>query len=213
MTRLVRRAFAAFAILASLAAGPLAGAAGADQGLDGTEAQKFIRTLADQALVLVNDKKISDSDRAERFRGLFVVGFDIPEIGKFVLGRHWKSASVEQQQDFLKSFEDFTVLTWSTRFKDYSGVSFDVQGAAPADDGYWQVDSTIHRTTGDPLPLGWRVHRVDSNWRITDILVEGVSMALTQRQDFASAMQANGGKIEDLLAAMHKKIVELRSGM
>jgi len=211
MTVLPRRAFAALAILAVLLAVPLAGAR-ADQTVDGADSMKFIRTLADQALVLVNDKKISDADRAEHFRGLFVVSFDIPEIGKFVLGRHWKSATPAQQQDFLKSFEDFTVLTWSTRFKDYSGVSFDVLGSAPADDGYWTVDSRIHRTAGDPLPLGWRVHEVDGKWRITDILVEGVSMALTQRQDFASAMQANGGKIEDLLDAMHKKIGELRSG-
>ncbi len=53
---------------------------------------------------------------------------------------------------------------------------------------------------------------VDGQWRITDILVEGVSMALTQRQDFASAIQSSGGTIESLLATMHRKIVDLRGG-
>jgi len=210
MTVLLRRAFAALAIFSVLLLG--AAAARADQGADADDGMKFLRGLADQALALVNAKDIGDADRAEKFRGLFVASFDIPEIGRFVLGRHWKSASATQQRDFLKAFEDFTVLTWSTRFKDYSGVSFEVDGAAPADDGYWLVDSRILRKAGDPLPLGWRIHRVDGHWRITDILIEGVSMALTQRQDFASAMQANGGKIDDLLSAMHKKIDELRAG-
>ncbi len=129
-----------------------------------------------------------------------------------MLGRHWKTATPEQQQDFITAFEDFTVLTWSTRFKDYSGVSFKLEGASPADTGFWIVDSRVIRNQGDPLLLGWRVHQVDGGWRITDILVEGVSMALTQRQDFASAIQSSGGTIASLLATMHKKIDELRAG-
>lgn len=210
MTGLTRRAFAAFTICAAL----LAGTAGAraDQAADAADAQKFINGLASNALILVNDKAMSDKDRAEKFRTLFVATFDLPEIGKFVLGRHWKNATPAQQKDFIEFFEDFTVLTWSTRFKDYSGVSFAIDGAAPADDGYWQVDLRIIRNQGDPLPLGWRIHKVDGNWRITDILVEGVSMALTQRQDFASAMQSSGGSLDALLDAMHKKTDELKAG-
>ena len=210
MTLLLRRGFAAFLLGIVLVAGIGVGAARADDAADAADAQNFIRAMADKALVLVNDKTISDKERVERFRTLFIASFDIPEIGKFVLGRHWKTATPEQQQDFIKSFEDFTVLTWSTRFKDYSGVSFDLEGASPAGDGYYIVDLQIKRSQGEPLPLGWRVHKVDGTWKVTDILVEGVSMALTQRQDFAAAMQSSGGKIEDLLAAMHKKIDQLK---
>ena len=210
MTLLLRRGFAVFALCAALLLG--VGGARADQAADAADAQNFIRAMADKALVLVNDKSLGDKERAERFRTLFVQDFDIPEVGRFVLGRHWKSATPEQQQDFLKAFEEFTVLTWSTRFKDYSGVSFEMQGASPAGDGYFEVDLQIKRAQGDPLPLGWRVHKVDGAWKVTDILVEGVSMALTQRQDFASAMQSGGGKIEDLLASMHRKIDQLRAG-
>lgn len=208
MTVLTRRAFAALAIFAALYAG--IGSARADQPADGAEAQNFIHTLASNALVLVNDKSLSDRDRADRFRTLFVAAFDLPEIGKFVLGRHWKTATADQQKAFVKAFEDYTVLTWSTRFKDYSGVSFTVDGASPQDDGFWQVDLRILRSQGEPLPLSWRIHKVDGAWRITDILVEGVSMALTQRQDFASAMQASGGSLDALLDAMDKKVAELQ---
>jgi phospholipid transport system substrate-binding protein len=210
MILLLRRGFTAFLLCIALIAG--IGAARADDAADAADAQAFIRGMADKALVLVNDKQISDKERIERFRTLFIASFDIPEIGKFVLGRHWKTATPEQQQDFIKSFEDFTVLTWSTRFKDYSGVSFELDGANPAGDGFVVVDLQIKRAQGEPLPLGWRVHKVDGAWKVTDILVEGVSMALTQRQDFAAAMQSSGGKLEDLLGAMHKKIDQLRGG-
>ena len=138
MTEPLRRAFAAVAIFAALLLGPVG--ARADQAADAADSQRFIQALADKALVLVNSTTLKDSERAEEFRTLFVAAFDIPDIGRFVLGRHWKAATPAQQQDFLKSFEDFTVLTWSTRFKDYTGVRFQVEGATPADDGFMIVD-------------------------------------------------------------------------
>jgi phospholipid transport system substrate-binding protein len=217
MIESLRRAFAAVAIVATLSLGAAGAAllsapsARADQAADDASAQSFIGTLADKALVLVNSKTVSDADRTSGFRTLFVASFDIPDIGRFVLGRHWKTATPDQQKDFLNSFEEYTVLTWSTRFKDYTGVRFEVQGASPADDGFVIVQSRILRSQGDPLEIGWRVHRVDGGWRITDILIENVSMALTQRQDFAASIQSSGGSVESLLVTMHKKIEELRA--
>ena len=210
MIESLRRGFAAIAMVAAILFG--ASGARADEAAEAASAQTFIRTLADHALVFVNAKTMSNAERSAGFRALFVEAFDIPDIGRFVLGRHWKSASVDQQQDFLKAFEEFTVLTWSTRFKDYSGVSLEVDGASPADEGYLLVESRIVRQQGEPLPVGWRVHKVDGKWKITDILIENVSMALTQRQDFASVIQSSGGTVDGLLTTMHKKIDELRAG-
>jgi len=207
----LRRALLAFILVA--AASMAAPVARADEAADAASAQIFIRTLADKALVLVNATDIKDSVRADGFKTLFVDSFDIPDIGRFVLGRHWKGASPDQQKQFIQAFEDYTVLTWSTRFKDYSGVSLVVEGASPAEEGFIIVGSRIVRKQGDPLEVGWRVHQVDGRWRITDILIENVSMALTQRNDFAAAIQSSGGTVEGLLDTMHKKIEELRAGM
>lgn len=206
MIAIFRRALAALVVLTALSA---VTAARAEPSADPKAAQSFIRDLADRALVLVNDKSLGAKDRAERFRALFAASFDIPEIGKFVLGRHWKTASDDQRGAFVKAFEDFTVYTWSTRFKDYSGVSFTVLGGSNEGTDAL-VDSRIERTHGDPIPLQWRVHQIAPGLRITDILVEGVSMALTQRQDFAALLQSNGGKIDALLEAMNQKTDELK---
>lgn len=198
-------------MLVALLAG-MALAAGGARADDGADARNFVVDLTDKAIVLVGNKDISDQARVAKFRALFVASFDMPEIGQFVLGRHWSKATAEQQQQFLTLFEDFTVLTWSRRFKEYSGVSVEVEGVAPADKGDELVDTMIKRPQGDPIPLQWKVHHTSEGWRIIDIIVQGVSMGLTQRQDFASAIQSNGGNIQGLLQTLSAKVDQLKSG-
>jgi phospholipid transport system substrate-binding protein len=74
-------------------------------------AKSFIGTLAQRAITTVADRQISQSERDERFRKLFISSFDIPEIGRFVLSRYWRVATPDQQQEFLSLFEEITVLT------------------------------------------------------------------------------------------------------
>jgi len=176
-----------------------------------SDPEAFVQTLARTAITTVADRTISETERADRFRTLFLASFDLPEIGRFVLGRHWRAATEPQRQEFQQLFAEFTVLTWSRRFKDYHGETLDVRGALPDNDGGWLVDSRIRRNQAQPLTVQWRVHPVEgSGWRITDIVVENVSMAVTLRSDFAGAMQENGGHMDALLASMRDKNARLR---
>lgn len=185
-------------------AGAAAPAVGASE-----DPQKFIQGLAQKAITTVAAQNVSDGERSQRFRHLFVSAFDIPEIGKFVLGRHWRAASPAQQSQFLKEFEDMQVFTWSRRFKDYHGEHLQTLGARKENEG-WLVDSQIVRPQGSPIPVQWRVRQEsDGALRIVDIVPEGVSMALTQRQDFAGALQSNGGNVDALLASMRAKNQQL----
>ncbi len=181
---------------------------------DAADARQFIAQMADQAIALVDNTADTKQQKVDAFSKLFVASFDIPAIGQFVLGRHWKGASAEQQQQFLDLFRDFTVLTWTGRFNGYAGVRLDVSGAGPdpQDASVLLVDSKIVRASADPIPLQWRVHKTPAGWRIVDIFVEGVSMALTQRQDFASAIQSSGGTVDGLNAALRKKIEQMKAG-
>lgn len=172
----------------------------------------FIQKLADTAISTVADKQLAETERDERFRKLFVSSFDLPSIGKFVLARYWKTATPEQQTEFLKLFEDQVVLTWAKRFKDYSGEKLQIAGSSKEDDHSWLVDSQILRAKGPGIPVQWRLHDMpDGSLRITDIIVEGVSMAITQRQDFSSTLQGIGGKIDSLLSAMRTKVDQLKA--
>ncbi|PKU22480.1 MlaC/ttg2D family ABC transporter substrate-binding protein [Telmatospirillum siberiense] len=196
-----------FAFLVALTLGTADGHAQTDEN-----ARKFIGALAQRAISTVADHQLTQIDRDEQFRKLFVSSFDIPEIGRFVLARYWRVATPDQQQEFLSLFEDITVLTWAKRFQDYNGESLETLSATKDGDRNWSVDSHILRNQGPPIPVQWRLKEGDNgSFRIVDIIVEGVSMAITYRSDYASAMQTNGGKIDGLLSIMRTKLDQLKA--
>lgn len=174
------------------------------------DAQSFINGLAQQAVSHVGDKQISDDERKERFRKLFVSSFDLPGISKFVLARYWRSATPEQQQTFVKLFEEFQVLNWAHVFKEYTGVTLAVMGATKDEDNGFSVQTELRRSAGNPTAIQWRVHPgADGHLQVIDIMVEGVSMAITQRSDYNAMLQANGGKFDGLLDALRTKIAQM----
>lgn len=197
---------AAFAAVAGLSV--LGGPARADNAAD---ARAFIQKLADNAMGTVAVKGLSDEERAKRFRTLFVDTFDLPEIGKLVLARHWKVATPEQQQEFLTLFEDVQVYTWTRRFKDYSGETLEIQSVVPEGETDWQVESRMLRDRLDPIAVGWRLRKSGEVFKVLDIKVEGASMALTHRSEYSSVIQANGGQITGLIAALRKKVAQLQA--
>lgn len=197
---------AVFAAVAGLAA--LGGPARADNNAD---ARAFIQTLADNAMNTVAVKGLNDEERAKRFRTLFVDTFDLPEIGKLVLARHWKAATPEQQQEFLILFEDVQVYTWTRRFKDYSGETLEILGVQTEGETDLQVESRMLREKLEPIAVGWRVRKSGATFKVLDIKVEGASMALTHRSEYSSVIQANGGQVAGLIAALRKKVAQLQA--
>ena len=173
----------------------------------------FVIGLANNAMEIMTAKGLSDNDRASKFRALFTGDVDIHEIAKFVLGRYWRAATPEQQQEFLKLFEDVVVLTWSPRFKDYGGdLRHTVIAVSQDGERGIMVDSKVDRDKQQPISLQWRLKQGDNGLRVVDLVVEGSSMAITYRSEYASVIQSNGGKVEGLLSALRTKVVELRAG-
>jgi phospholipid transport system substrate-binding protein len=176
------------------------------------DAKAFIQNLAQQAIGTVAQRDLSDSERNDRFRRLFVASFDLPQISQFVLARYWRTATPDQQQDFLKLFQEMQVLNWAQRFKDYKGENLSVTNAAKDGDKGFTVDSQINRPSAQPMPVQWKVHVADDGQlRVGDIVVEGVSMAITQRSDYNSMLQGNGGKVDALLTALRTKVDQMRA--
>ena len=176
------------------------------------EAGAFIQGLAQQAISTVAQRDLSDNERNDRFRRLFVASFDLPEISRFVLARYWRAATPDQQQDFIKLFQEMQVLNWAQRFKSYNGESLVVTGSAKDGERNFIVDSQLNRPSAPPMPVQWKVDQAeDGKLKVTDIVVEGVSMAITNRSDYNSLLQGNGGKIEALLSALKTKIDQMRA--
>lgn len=187
---------------------PLAPAAADDKGV---AAEKFVDNLGDAALALVTDKEIVGEARREKFRALLNKHFDLNWIGQFVLGRNWPRASPEQRETYLKLFEESLVFTYTNQFDNYSGQKFEVTGNGE-NGRYTVVKSEII----DPVnPQGnvlvdWRLIKDGETFKIVDVVIEGISMGITQRNEYTSVIESNGGKIDPLLARMEQILEGLR---
>src|SRR6266404_7901838 len=171
----------------------------------GDDAAGFIADLGKRAIDVLTSPS-SETDRERQFRALFDEGFDVPAISRFVLGPYWRTASEAQRQDFVALFEAYVVHAYAVRFNEYAGQQLQVIAARAEGDDSSLVQSRIAQPSGaPPLKVDWRVGKTAKGYKINDVVVEGVSMAVTQRQEFASVIQRNGGQIDALLKLLREK--------
>lgn len=170
------------------------------------EAGAFISALADRAIAGLTDKDASRPDRESRFRALLTDGFDVPHIARFVLGRYWRIASEAERAEYLQLFEDFIVQSYSQRFGEYAGENLKVMHARITPDGEALVLTDLLRPSGPAVKVEWRLRRDGSSFKITDVMVEGVSMSITQRDDFSATIQRAGGRVDALLGVLRDKV-------
>ncbi len=171
---------------------------------DNRTPDEFIRAVGQEAITSLTGKELTDKQRQEGFRTILVRTFEVPLIARFTLGRFWRRASEQQQKEFVRLFEDFVVQAYAARFKDYSGHTFTVGKVREIDERDSYVQSTLALKDGRNIAVLWRV-RGKSDPKIIDVVVEGVSMAITQRDEFASIINQKGGKVEGLIAALREK--------
>ena len=167
-------------------------------------AKSFIDSMAQRAIGFLDSDEISEEQRKEEFRKLLNDSFDMKTIGRFSLGTYWKQATAPQQQEYQTLFKNMIVEVYSRRFGDYNGQKLDVRSAAPTAKGDTLVTTFIVPADGPEIQVDWRVRKEGGQFKIVDVLVEGVSMALTQRADFASVIQRGGGNVEVLLEHLRK---------
>ena len=197
------------AILAvMLLAAPLGGQARAQAVQD---ASRFLVDLTDRAVDRLTEPGLSDDEQERRFRNLIGEGFDIPAIGRFVLGRYWRRASEAERAAFLATFEDLIVRRFLPLFAENSGNKISVGVTRPfrSDPNFVSVSSKLLRDEGEPIHIDWRVRRGDDGYRIVDIVAEGISIAVTLRSEYTSVLKRNGGDIHALVRKLRAMIETL----
>ena len=167
-------------------------------------ADDFIRQVGNEAIQSLTNQALNDEQRKERFREILNRTFKIRLIARFTLGRYWRRATKEQRKEYVGLFEDFVVMAYAARFRDYSGENFSVGVVRDINARDKLVNSKLVLKDGTAIPVHWRV-RTGDTYKIIDVLVEGVSMAITQREEFAAIISQRGGEVEGLLAALRKK--------
>jgi phospholipid transport system substrate-binding protein len=164
-----------------------------------------ITSLGNEALKVLG-KNVDPNLRVARFRELFRRDFDVPGIARFVLGRYWRLATPMQQQEYLTLFTDYIALVYADRLAEYAGATLRVTGSRPAPDGEL-VSTEITRGAGQtPAHIDWLLTPQNGTYKIIDVIVDSVSMAVTQRSEFASVIQRHGGQVQGLITALQQKV-------
>lgn len=178
----------------------------------GPSPRDFIESLAHEAVTALTASEISRPERIRHFRGLLADNFDVPLIGRWVLGRYWAAATDREKEEYIALFEDLIVATYVDRFDQYSGESLSVTRTVmePGKDAVVFTEIVRPSGSGAPVRVDWRVHHGEDEYRIVDVYIEGMSMGQTQRSEFASVIRRNGGSIEGLLKVLREKVAGLR---
>lgn len=172
------------------------------------DAGSFVAALGTQGIQALGSQ-VSSSERLARLRQLLQQDFDLPGIGLFALGRYRSSATPQEQQEFFRLYPDFTVRALSMRLDEFGGASLRVVGRRSVANET-VVNTEIVRSDGRRVPFDWYLTDSDGQYRITDVVVAGVSMKIALRDQFASWIQGNGGRFSALLAVLRQQIAQVR---
>ncbi len=174
---------------------------------DASEAGLFLTSMNDRAIARLTDQSLSPSERKLRFRALFRETFDVPAVGRFVLGRYWRKAKPETREAFLRVFEEIMIQRFAPKFAGYAKTKFEISRVRAIDQpGQFVVRSRISPDRGEPIEIDWRVRERNGQFKILDVIGEGISMALTLRSEYASAIKDSGGRVEGLIDRLRAQV-------
>ncbi len=171
------------------------------------KASTYLASLGERAIQVAQDETVTRQDQEQRMRALLREGFDLKVLARFVLGRHWRTLDDAQRREFADVFEDAMVQQTLTVFGRYTGESFDITGAEAdrTNPKLISIKVNIKKSDGSLLArLNYRMRKVGQDFKVVDIVAEGVSMALTLRQEYAAVIARSEGKVDGLIAKLRR---------
>lgn len=175
------------------------------QALDEAAATDHVRSTIDQVLALVAEGGSSES-KAPALLSIMRSRAAMPQIARFAAGVVWREMNDDQQKRFTEAFENFLAVIYARRFQEYSGGvkqgadNYTVDGVINAGKKGLLVRTRIARPDGPPVLVEWLVTDQPGRVVIADIVIEGVSLLITQREEIGSMFEARGGDVEKLIA-------------
>ena len=171
------------------------------------KAREFVVILAERTVHSLTETDIDTVELRKRFRAIMLDHFAFKSIAKWVLGRYWRRASESQRTEFLKLFEELLVVIYADRFSKYVGLKLNVGKSEIRGANDILVHSVLMRSEASkPVAVVWRIRESNGIYKVVDLMVEGLSMGLTQQKEFASVIRKNGGKVQGLLEELKKRI-------
>ncbi len=157
------------------------------------DAKAFIDGIGKRVIDVLGDESTSDTVKETKLQGLFRECVDVDWIGKFVLGKYWRTANEDQQQRYLSNYSGFLIKSYTSKFKEYTGSeTYKILGTKTDDKGRSIVTMELVRPGEASVMVDYKLRKEGDDLRIFDIVVEGVSLLTTQRSEFASVVSRKG---------------------
>ena len=173
-----------------------------DENID--KSKVFLEKLGKQVVEKVSNTDISDIERYNNFKQLYLSSFDNYYISRFVLGRYWKTIDKGIQKQFVDSFNKYIVATYAPKFKGWEGTFKAVDSLL--ENNYYNVKMDILNEDGPTLKMMWKMYlNKNKEFKILDVNIDGVSMLVTQRAEFLSVIKNHPNGVVGLIDAMNKK--------
>ena len=161
----------------------------------------FVNELVNDVIAKLSDTSVSEEEKAEFIEKIALENVDINALGLYTLGELRKSAIKQDIQKYQLAFEKYFLKTLTSRMKDFSSSSFEVIDTDQKSSNYTIIKSKVKPENKDPeIEINWRVYTKDpTKPLIRDLIVEGLSLARTQKEEFASILSSNNNDINVLI--------------
>ena len=165
----------------------------------------FVQETADEATEALN-KRLSKEEKMEKLKIIAKKSVDIKGIGNYSLGTHRKTISDQQKDEYFEIFEQYFLKSFASRLAEYTDPKIRVDSQKKLNDKYTMVSSTLLATSEKAeIKIDWRVVTINpDNPLIIDVIIEGVSLAKVQREEFNSIIQSNDGNINALFKTLRE---------
>ena len=171
-----------------------------------TNPKEFIKELVNEAISKLSDKNLNEEEKSNFIEKIAIDNVDIKALSLYTLGELRKSAEKQTLIKYQEAFEKYFLKSLTSRLTDYSSSKFEIIGTDKKSSNYTIVSSKVSPDDGGPeIKIDWRIYTKNSDKPlIRDLIVEGLSLARTQKEEFASILNSNNNDINILISKLRE---------
>ena len=172
--------------------------------------KEFVVELVNEAISKLSDKNLTDEEKSDFIEQIALENVDINALSLYTLGELRKSTEKDKIRNYQIAFEKYFLKSLTSRLKDYSESKFEIVSEDKKSSNYTIVNSKIIPVDGSPeIKIDWRIYTKNKDKPlIRDLIVEGLSLARTQREEFSSILSSNNNDIEFLILKLTEFVAD-----
>ncbi len=175
----------------------------ADDKLDANNVENYVHILMNQSLSILNDSKIPANLKSQKVRAMLSKNLDGEWMAKFSLGREVKALSPGDVGRFIAAYTKYVVNSYASAVNGYKGEKIEIKSVNSLNDGFFMVKTQVVKTDGNVINVEYLAHSVGKEYKVCDIVTEGISLVNSQRSEFSGVLGNEG--INALISELEKR--------